>query len=142
MSDQVPIEFDSLAPIEVPATIAGKQYLLREASEDAACKYRNAAMRAARFNDRGKVSSIEGVADVEPLLVSLCLFELTGDGKCHLGHTVPGERPVPIDELRRWPAKRVKTLFERIKDISDLGEKKEDEESSKNGQGAGAITSA
>ena len=109
--------FESLEPVTFPFKIKDAktnsfiQYYLREATEDAAVKYRNAAMRAARFTD-GKLSSVEGVADVEPLLVSLCLYQITPKG----------DVPVQLATIRGWPARIVKPLFEKAKQLSNLDE--------------------
>jgi len=100
--------------IEIPITIGGEDYVLREASGDAGCKYRNALLACTTLTD-GKPSRIEGMADVEPLLVSLCLF-------------TQGGRPVTVPKVRSWPSRVVKALFEKIKEISDLDEEEEDEE--------------
>ncbi|GAG42930.1 unnamed protein product, partial [marine sediment metagenome] len=70
-----PIVFDDLAPVEVEVKLGGNDYLLREASEDAACKYLNAKMQRMQWKE-GDMSSVQGLADVGPLLVSLCLVRL------------------------------------------------------------------
>ena len=70
------LDFDDLAPVTVPVTLGKRKYLLREASEDAACKYRNASLAGAEIsNVSGQVTvrRVGSMADVEPLLVSLCL---------------------------------------------------------------------
>lgn len=108
-------DFGDLTPREDTFTLYGKEYVLREASADAACKYRNAIIRGAKFSD-GKISGADGLADAEPLLVSLCLFEKTDKG----------DRAVPINVVRGWPNRVQKPLFDRIKEISELVE--EDDE--------------
>jgi hypothetical protein len=111
MSDA--LNFDDLSPVEIPVKLSNKEYVLREASGDAAVKWRNAQVRAARMVD-GKVSGVGDIADSEPLLVSLCMWEVT---------TVSGTRrevPVPLHVVRSWPARVVSTLFEKIKEISGL----------------------
>ncbi len=103
--------FDDLAPVSVPVTIGKKKCLLREASGDAACQYRNLLTAAARMND-GKVVGMHGVADAEPLLVSLCLFELydlKGEQK---------ERRFLLSEIRGWRSSVQRALFDKIKEIS------------------------
>ena len=108
------MEFD-LEPRQESLTIAGKAYILREASEGAACKYRNKAMAAARMAD-GKLVGMDGAADVEPLLVSLCLWEVTDKG----------ERPVSLATVMGWPARVVKPLFARAKAMSALDEEEQE----------------
>lgn len=104
--------FDSLEPIEVPFKFRGKSYVLREASEDVACRYRNAILRVSKVED-GKFTAGDGFADTSAILVSGCLFEVT-DG---------GEKSVPLPTVRAWPARVVKPLFQKAKEISDLDEK-------------------
>jgi len=108
--------FEDLAPIEVPVRMGGKRYVLVEASEDAACKYRNHTTGCARF-ENGRMVGLSGpIADVEPLLVSLCLFELYD----HQGET--RRRPVTLNQVKGWPARVVRPLFERAKEIGGLQE--------------------
>ena len=118
-----PLVFNDLAPISVPVEIAGKQYLLKEASEDAACRFRNARFEGAKLSDDGRMMSVGNMADVEPLLVSLCLFELYGVN----GDTK--ERPVLLSQVRAWPPRVVKPLFEKVKEMSDGLEEKPTKES-------------
>lgn len=100
--------FEDVAPLTVPVTIGKDEYVLKEASGDAACRWRNAQLRAARMVE-GKITGVGDIADTEPLLVSLCLF--TREGK-----------PVPLATVRAWPNRVQKALFERAKAISHLNE--------------------
>jgi hypothetical protein len=61
--------------------------------------------------------TLGSVADAEPLLVSLCLYEVNKDGK-RLGN-------VSLPTVLGWPPRVVRALFDRAKQISDLGEKEE-----------------
>lgn len=108
------LNFD-LAVKEVAATIGGKKYTLREASEDAAIKYKNALARSVRVAD-GKVVGSDGVGDAQALLVSLCLFETIADD----AGRPAGERNVPLVTVRGWPARVVRPLFHRAEQISGL----------------------
>jgi hypothetical protein len=108
--------FDTLAPIEVPVKIAGRNYVLREATGEAAGKYRAASLRGAEIthdDETGQrtIKRLESAADVEPLLVSLCLFDVTD-----------GERTVSIETVKAWPARVQRALFEKAKEISQLDE--------------------
>lgn len=103
-------DFDDLSIQEFFFRYGGKEYVLREASEGAACKWRNAQLKAARFNQAGQFISADSLADTEPLLVSLCTFT-KDDGK-----------PVPFNTVCGWPAKMVKQLFQKAVAISDLHE--------------------
>lgn len=113
------IDLDDLAPIAVKYRIGGKQYVLREASADAAVQYRNAITRASRLTEDGKVATVEGLHDAEPLLVSLCLYQAKEDG------TDTNVR-VPIDTIRKWTNRIQRTLFDKIMEISDLNEQSEE----------------
>lgn len=105
------IIFDTLQPVEVSVKLGGEQYWLKEASEAAAVAYRNATAAAVKMED-GEVAGLGAVGDVEPILVSYCLWRETPEGR----------KPVPVSVIRGWPAKVVKVLFTRIKDISELDE--------------------
>lgn len=115
MSDS--LYFDDITSVEVPVSIGGKKYVLREADGDAACKYRNALLRSTKLGPDGRPSSIDGMADAEPLLVSLCLFEVYDD------KGQEKRRLVLPSTIRSWPARVLKALFKKVRDISDLEER-------------------
>jgi hypothetical protein len=102
------LAFDDLTLREVPVRLGGQAYVLREASVAAACQYRNAILRAGRFGADGKVQAYEDLADIEPLLVSLCLFEADGG------------RPVSLATVKRWPARLLQPLYRQAKALSEL----------------------
>ena len=106
--------FDDLEPVEVSVSIGGNPYILREASGGAACQYRNALIECTKLGPGGIPTALKGIASVEPLLVSLCLF----DDK---------NKRVPVAAIEKWPARIQKALFERAKIISELGEDEEEE---------------
>lgn len=108
-----PLNFDDIALIEIPVKIGSKRYVLREATGDAACKYKNAQMACAKFNADGKPAGVGNMADTEPLLVSLCLFEVDDQGQ-------PLKTSVPLQTVRGWPARIQKALFEKVQAISQL----------------------
>ena len=111
------IRFDDLTPISIPVTLGAKSYVLKEATGDASTRYKNALMSSTKMGKDGKPSHVEGLANVEPLLVSLCLFE---------SYEVRGgelkERPVTESFIRGLPGKIQKKLFEKVKEISGLSE--------------------
>jgi hypothetical protein len=113
MSDE--LNFDDLSLIEVPVTIAGKKYVLREADEDTAAAYRNAAIAGARIEDGQLTEMPSNLAGVQSLLVSRCLFPCAESGS-------PSSKPVPREVVGSWPSRIVKPLFERAKEISELDE--------------------
>jgi hypothetical protein len=113
------LNFDSLTLIEVPVKIQGKTYTLREANGDAAVAYRNASLRGMTLED-GKVKKLDGIASVEPLLVSMCLFFIDDDGV---------EKNVDELTVRSWPGRVVKAIFNKAKEISELDEEEDTVES-------------
>lgn len=108
-------DFDILEAVEIPVKVNGEIYTLREASGDAAFKFRNAAMKCTKLGPDGKPSSVENIADIEPLLISMCLF----DSK---------DKPVPVAKIRSWKSRICKKLYQQILEISEL-EETEDEAS-------------
>lgn len=106
------LDFDDLAPRQQSLTINGKAYSLRECDEDGRRQWQNAKYRASRLTD-GKLTSIEGMADTDSLLVSLCLFE-------QVGNSGDNFRPVPLQNVRKWPPRVVKRLYEAAVQMSEL----------------------
>lgn len=98
-----------------------KEYLLREASGEAATKWREVVMSATRFNKDGKPSGVQGLSESEPLLVSLCVFPRDAKGGW-------SDRHITVMEVKSWPARVQKDLFERAKKISHLSEDADTEE--------------
>ena len=107
------LRFDDITPIEERVHVGGGEYVLREMSGDAAVKYDNARLNRYEYQD-GKLVKIRDLADMEPLLVSLCLF--TDDGKT----------PVSEVTIRAWPCHVQKALHERAKQINDMDQKDKD----------------
>lgn len=109
------LKFEDLSLIEVDVTIKDEKYILREADEDTAVAYRNASVAGITLDD-GKVTSLPmNIAGLQALLVSRCLFKLNTDG-------TPSNRPVSRGIIIKWPARVVRDIFEKAKEISELGE--------------------
>lgn len=121
--DTTPMDFPDLERVLIPVKLGKKNYVLAEASEDAAVKYNNASMKATKFNEEGKAVSVDGVADVEPLLVSMCLFEADDQGKPQYDKEGNLIGAVALGFVRSLPARIVKPLFERAQAISGLSQK-------------------
>lgn len=102
------LRFDDITPIEEKVYVGGVEYALRETSGDAAVKYDNARLNCYEYQD-GKLTKVHDLADLEPLLVSLCLFD--GGGK-----------KVPEAVVRNWPARVQKALYIRAREISGMNE--------------------
>lgn len=115
------LHFESLDLIRVPVTIGDKHYVLQEASGEATAKYRNALLESTKLGPDGKAVSVKGLADVEMLLISLCLED--GQGK-----------QVPVSVLKTWPNRILKTLFDKAKEISELTEEKVKENPTSDGE--------
>lgn len=103
------LDFTGLEPVQIEVRISGHQYVLKEASGKAAGIYRNACMAAITIGPNGKATAMKNLADVEPLLVSLCLFD-------------SNNKAVPITTISGWPSRIQKALFEKAKEISELSE--------------------
>lgn len=102
-------------PIEVPIAIGDKKYILKEADGEASTKYRNHRASCMKFNPEGGWTGISGpVNDAEHILISSCLFEIYDQN---------GEirrRPVIFEQVKRFPHRIQKALFEKAKEISGL----------------------
>lgn len=115
MSENLEMNFDDLSLIEVPVTIAGKKYVLREASEATAAVYRNASIAGAKLED-GKLSEMpKNLGGIQSLLVSRCLLACDTE-------TGEAVNPVSREIINDWPSRIVKPLFEKAKEISELDE--------------------
>lgn len=108
---------DDLEPVEHKFTFREKEYILCEASGDAACKWRNALTQAAKIGPDGRPVALGAVADTEPLLISLCLFEDVEEKGQHK------RKNVQQSVIRSWPNRLQRRLFDTIQDISELVEK-------------------
>jgi hypothetical protein len=121
------LDYGDLPPVEIPVKYRGKDYILREASEDTACRYKGAFLACAKEWQDGKPVRVEGLPDLEPLLVSLCLFEQLADDdprnqpRKSDGKRL-GERQLSPVEVRTWQPHVVKDLYAHAKRISKLDE--------------------
>jgi hypothetical protein len=119
MFNEQEFSFDSLTPKEVKVKVGGLRHVLREATEDAVVRWRDSQVSSAKFNEEGKFAGIGAVAGSEPLLVSLCLFQLLDDG--NVGPNVA------VAVIRSWPARVVKQMFDWVKTASDLDDETEEQ---------------
>lgn len=113
------IDFDDLKWIEIPVKYKGKKYLLIEANTEAARQFRNASSRGLKMQD-GKVVGVEGAGDVEPLMISLCLFELYDVNEN--GQIVTKRRKLIREQINELPSRVAKRCFDTIMKISELNE--------------------
>lgn len=114
----------TVIPINIKNEEGGiEEYELREASGDDACRWKNAIIERTMLGPDGKPTGMKNIADTEPILVSLCLYD------------VSLKKKVPVSKVRSWPARVQKALFEKAKEISDLDEDDEAVQATvKNGQ--------
>jgi hypothetical protein len=117
--EAITLNFDDLQPIEVPFNYLGKKYVMKEASGDTGCKYRNRLLNSTRMSGEGKPIGFTNYADVEPYLVSLCVFERVDS------NDKSKDKPVKEAEVRSWQNRVVKELHEKIIKISDLQDQPE-----------------
>lgn len=116
------LDFGSLTPVQIPFKLASddgqqRKFIIREASCEAISKYQDARMEASIYNEEGAFQGSKALVEtIEPLLISLCIVETTGDGAS----------AVSIEEIKRWPARVTNLLYSKIRSISELD--KEDTE--------------
>lgn len=126
---------DDITLYEVHFNVGDKTYILREASGGAVIKYRNKLLQGAKIGPDGKPTAI-GVemADAEPLLVSLCVFETIEDkdrlkvgDSDYLPHIRLDKSGKPInvtmDVVTSWPHRLQRRLFDKIKEVSELDDR-------------------
>lgn len=101
--------FDTVTKRQLPVTIDGVDYVLREANSDVGARYKTACIRGAKFQE-GKPTTVDNLGDVEPLLVAGCLFKVTPTG----------EEKVTEAWVRTLPNRVVKPMFDWAKENSDL----------------------
>lgn len=101
-------DFGDVTFEEIPVTIPGGQKcVLRQASGEAAIKYREQIMSGMRMAD-GKVGGdVNRMASSEPLLVHLCLYDTDS-------------KRVPLTTIEAWPYPVMKKLYNKAMEISDL----------------------
>jgi len=105
--DSTEFDFDSMETIEVPVKFKGMDYVLREATSGAAKDFANARIARVKMSSTGEATSYGSLGDLEPLLVSMCLFELNG-------------KPVTVKFVESMPYRIQKTLYDKAKDISGM----------------------
>jgi len=103
------IRFDDITPIEEKVFVGGEEYILRETSGEAAVKYDNARLDGYEYHD-GKLVKVHNLANLDPLLVHLCLF------------TKDSVTNVPEEKIRSWPGRVQKVLCQRAREISGMNE--------------------
>ena len=103
------IRFDDITPIEVEVFVGKEKYILRETSGAARVIYDNARLACYEYQE-GKLVKVHDMANIEVLLVSLCLF------------MSDGVTPVPEVTIKVWPGRVYKALYEKAREISGMSE--------------------
>jgi hypothetical protein len=102
---------------EEEVTIDGAKYILQEASGGTAVEYQNMSLNGVTFGPDGKPQKMVGQANVQLFLVGNCLFATNPDTGLAYNN------PVGMQWVQKTlPARALKQLFERVKEISHLGE--------------------
>lgn len=118
MSQEISMVFDpgdvTLRETE-PFKLGNHNYVLREATGTAATQFRNKIMSCSVLGPDGKVVKVQGLADVEPFLVSLCLFKVTTDKE---GNQI--KVPLKENDVKTLPDRIVKKMFKQARDMSEL----------------------
>lgn len=119
------IDLGDPTPIQLRYRIGGVSYVLLEPTEEVAVKWKNLQIKETKFGPDGKPTGLGNMADSSPYLVSLCLYKADEQGNLPL---LRDGRPdhnalVPLNTIKRWPSRQVTVLFERAKEIGELGER-------------------
>lgn len=115
------MNLDSLTRISVPLQFEGTEYFLLELSGEEAITYRDAMVAAAVVDEEtGEMKRIDPKAysDLQYTLVSLGLRRKGTDGALY---------PVSLDTVKTWPNRILKALADKIREISELVAKEEDD---------------
>src|SRR4051812_4022379 len=75
-------KLEILEIIEVPFSVLGKKYVLREASEARIVKWRGYLIEATEINSEGISPNLkQAAASSEPVLVALCTYSVEENGE-------------------------------------------------------------
>ena len=105
MNDE--LDLADLAPREITIKVKGvPKYILKEASADAAAKYRNATLKGASIDQVTKKVTPGEMANGEAIVVAACLFEIWDENK--------SPRPVLLSTVLGWRCEAVSQLFDKV----------------------------
>jgi hypothetical protein len=102
---------------ELPVTIDGEGYVLRELDGRERDKYLN-SLNARLKVTAGGGQSVKDFDGMQASLVAASLFKIVGSER----------EPVTVDEVQGWPARVSATLFDAAKKLSGLGGEDETDE--------------
>jgi hypothetical protein len=106
---------------EVPISIDGKSFVLRELDGRQKGKYLNKMGGRIVLNNKGEVSSFKDYAGLESTLLEQCLYD-------------EDEKLVPASMMEGWPSTMLTMLFDQAQILSGLNEeaRKKQEAEAKN----------
>lgn len=99
-------DFDNIQQQEKEVKYKGQVYTLREPTSDTVTKWKNAQLDGMTF-ENGKPTSARGIASIQPLLISMCLFDSAG-------------KLVPSVETAKWPPKITNKLYAWLLAVAEL----------------------
>lgn len=98
--------------VSIPVTIPGEsqEFRLKTFTGADATKYHNAQARSVRLDNQGNPVGFTGdVANIEPLLVSLCLYDEKG-------------KKVSVSKIGNWPFPVQRRLYKVAQEINKINE--------------------
>lgn len=120
MSNNDPMQFDSLSRISIDVSIEGKEYKLYEVNGPAMDIYNKALMSNSQYDTQSEKAmiSMSGMVGIESPMLAQCLYKQLDGGK---------EASVQQKTIQSWPARIRRQLYDRLLEISDLSSDAEDD---------------
>lgn len=117
----------SLKLKEQEVTLDGEKYVLREPSGEAGAEH-DSMRTSGAIVENGQIVGYRGLGQLEPILVSKCLFKLDANGEIQRD---PQGRPLPValETILSWPDRVISRLYAKAQEMGDLnylGEKVEE----------------
>lgn len=125
------MNFDDLAPQEMPFVTKGKQYVLREATGGPVVRYRTAIAKGTKMEaipgDKNsmRITGTDGFAEHELQLVADCVFERVENANEEHRKKFPEGyhfKAVPVQNVRAFPNRVLVWAFDNLKKISGINE--------------------
>lgn len=102
----IALDFDSLAPLELPFVHKGQRYVLREASDAHVTEWQAAVIKSLIVQPDGTRIPSERTNETRLKLVAACVFSQEEGGNV---------KPVTLDTVKTWPHRVVADLFDKAK---------------------------
>lgn len=98
----------SIIPVEEPISIDDRRYVLKELDGEGSIIWRTARhSKYVRDSVNGEIIDIKSEADLDSLLISLCLYDTSG-------------HRVSLETIKTWPQRVINVLAEKSVKISQL----------------------